>query len=123
VWSRFLSEPVSASSATSVVQEAAGQIVTGTAVDNAGNSTNLSATANLDKTLPELAPALAPSDGATLTNAQPVFLAQYNDSLSGLSVAPVQTDLDSTNVTSCFSVSASEATCALSSPDFEGSHP
>jgi hypothetical protein len=73
------------SSVTSVVQEAAGQIVTGTAVDNAGNSTNVSVTANLDKTMPSLA--LAPSNGATLTNAQPVFLAQYSDSLSDLSVS------------------------------------
>jgi hypothetical protein len=106
-------EPVSVSFATSVVQEVAGQVVTGTAVDNAGNSTNVSVTVNLDKTLPSLA--LAPSDGAIVSTLRPTFTAVYSDGLSGLHRSSLELLLDGDDVTSSFSISGDTATFTPSS--------
>jgi hypothetical protein len=106
-------ERVSVSFATSVVEEAAGQIVSGTAVDNAGNITNLSVTVNLDKTLPSLA--LAPSDGTAVSTLRPTFTAVYSDALSGLDLSSLQILLDGDDVTSSFSISGDTATFTPSS--------
>jgi hypothetical protein len=90
-----------------MVAEAAMQTVTATAVDDGGNSTNLSVTMNRDKTLPSLA--LAPSNGATVTNAQPAFFAHYSDSLGDVSAPLLQTLLNRTNLFArfvCFAAGA-----------------
>ena len=72
--------------------EGAGQIVTGTAVDKAGNTASTTATLNLDKTLPELAITFPP-EGATI-GAQPTLSAAYADFLSGIDLAAVSLTLD-----------------------------
>jgi hypothetical protein len=79
-----------------VSTEGAGQVVTGTATDKAGNSSTASRTINLDKTPPVLTmPTFAPS---YLLNASLTFNFGATDALSG--VASMQATFNGTPITS-----------------------
>jgi len=71
----------SCSNPVQLVSEGANQIVSGTALDNAGNSASASATINLDKTNPSLAIS-SPVDGVVVTNSGLNVIGQATDSLS-----------------------------------------
>ena len=83
--------------------------VTCTATDAAGNQSSVDFTITVQDTV---SPALSvvPQDGATVAAPQPVLSADYSDSGSGLSLASFQATLDGQDVTSSFSVGASQAT-------------
>jgi uncharacterized repeat protein (TIGR01451 family) len=66
-----------------VTTEGAGQVVTGTARDNAGNEASASATVNVDLTPPQL-DVLAPLDGATVIGRSVVLRGSARDEISGL---------------------------------------
>lgn len=68
-----------------VNSEGAGQVVTGTAFDRAGNSASQSVTVNLDKTPPSITGSGAPSPNAAGWNNSDVTVSFHgSDSLSGL---------------------------------------
>jgi hypothetical protein len=66
-----------------VTTEGAGQVVSGTAVDKAGNSASASVTLNIDKT-PPLLQVVAPVDGSTVTSSPVAASGTASDALSGL---------------------------------------
>ncbi len=72
-----------------VTAEGAGQVVAGTAVDRAGNSTTTSASVNLDKTPPSvMASAGPPPNAAGWNNSDVVVATVCFDALSGVAVCP-----------------------------------
>jgi alpha-tubulin suppressor-like RCC1 family protein len=73
----------SCSSATSFDQEGGGQTVTGTAVDAAGNQTQLPTTVNIDLTPPTVTMS-SPSNGLVTSNSTLSVTANVADTLSGL---------------------------------------
>jgi PKD domain len=76
-----------------VVAEGAGQNVSGTAFDNAGNSASASATVNIDKTAPTIA-AVVPDANINGWYDQPVTVAWLcADALSGVASCPAPTTL------------------------------
>jgi len=91
-----LSGVASCTAPITVSTEGAGQAVTGTAADNAGNTSTTSRTINLDKTLPVLTmPTLASS---YLLNSTLTFNFAATDALSG--VASMQATFNGTPITS-----------------------
>ncbi len=80
------SSPIKSCTATVTVStEGAGQVITGTAVDQAGKTASTSVTINLDKTAPLIAPAAAPPPNAANWNNTSVTV-NFNcsDALSGV---------------------------------------
>lgn len=73
----FCSEPVV------VDQEGANQVITGTAIDVAGNSAVASVSVNLDKTPPVVA-IVSPSPGATIEDSSVTVHGTINEALSGV---------------------------------------
>lgn len=73
----------SCSAPTVVTSEGAGQVVTGTAIDQAGNTASASATVNLDRTRPNVAIA-SPRDGDVLSVAPVTVTGAASDALSGI---------------------------------------
>ncbi|MDH3760002.1 MAG: Ig-like domain-containing protein [Gammaproteobacteria bacterium] len=75
----------SCSSPVTVTSEGAGQVVTGTAVDLAGNSTSVAVTINLDKSAPSLG-ITSPVDGTIFDTQQVTVSGQAIDTISPLQV-------------------------------------
>lgn len=78
-----LSGIASCSPAALVSTEAANQIISGTATDNAGNTATAQVSLNIDKTAPVLAVA-SPVDGATVATPTLQFSGSVSDALSGV---------------------------------------
>jgi hypothetical protein len=72
-----------------VSTEGVGQVVSGTAVDHAGNQTTTSVTLNIDKTPPALASSLSPeANAAGWNNADVTVSFECSDALSGIASCP-----------------------------------
>jgi hypothetical protein len=71
-----------------VTAEGAGQVVSGTAVDNAGNSASASRTLNIDKTAPTIAGVVPPANGNGWYNAPVPLSWSCADTLSGVATCP-----------------------------------
>jgi hypothetical protein len=86
-----LSGLASCTSPQNVTSEGAGQVVTGTAVDNANNSASASRTLNIDKTPPSITGVVPPANGNGWYNG-PVSLSwSCSDGLSGVATCPSAT--------------------------------
>ena len=92
----FCSEPVH------VQQEGAGQVITGTATDHAGNSASVSATVSIDKT-PPVATVNWPLPGTALQDSPALIKGVVNETLSGVAAVTC----NGTNAT----LSSSSFTC------------
>ncbi len=79
-----LSGVANCTSPVTVSTEGANQMVSGTAIDNAGNAAPASATINLDKTPPTIS-ITSPVAGATFTASSVSVTGNVSDSLSGIS--------------------------------------
>lgn len=72
-----------------VSTEGVNQIVSGTATDNAGNTTSTSATVNLDKTPPTISYTLSPAPNAnSWNNSDMIVTFNCSDALSGIQTCP-----------------------------------
>ncbi len=65
------------------------QIVTGNAIDLAGNGTSFAVSVNLDKTVPAITN-LQPAEGAQLENVRPTISADFSDNLSGVDLGTMR---------------------------------
>ncbi len=84
-----LSGVASCTAPTTLTSEGAGQVVAGSAVDNAGNTAFASATASIDKTPPTIVTALSASPNANGWYKAPVAASfTCGDALSGLATCP-----------------------------------
>jgi len=66
-----------------VQQEGANQVITGTAMDDAGNTASASVTVNLDKT-PPVVTIISPLPGATIEDPSVIVQGKINEALSGV---------------------------------------
>lgn len=71
-----------------VTAEASGQVITGTAVDLAGNTSSASVTLNIDKTPPSVNVSF-PVNGATISGTSLTMTGSVTDSLSGVAAGSV----------------------------------
>ncbi len=72
-----------------IMTDGAGQTVTGTAEDNAGNTTNTSATLNIDKTAPIITATVSPAANANGWNNSDVTITYTcSDTMSGIASCP-----------------------------------
>ncbi len=88
-----LSGLASCTSPQSVTTEGAGQLVSGTATDNAGNSASASATVNVDKTPPTVSGVVPAANGNGWYNAPVSVSWQCADALSGIATCSPSTTL------------------------------
>ena len=117
--------------------EAANQVITATAIDNAGNQADASVTLNIDKTVPTISPLSSPAaNAAGWHNADVTVSFDCQDILSGVesctgasilstevaaqnvagSVADIAGNMDSTSVNVSLDKTAPSITSTLSSP-------
>jgi RHS repeat-associated protein len=85
-----------------VATEGAGQVISGTASDKAGNTATVSVTVNIDKTPPTITAIVAPApNGAGWNNSNVMVTFTCSDSLSGIATCPglVQVTTDGGNQT------------------------
>jgi len=73
----------SCSGPVTLTTEGANQIVSGTAVDNVGNTATASVTVNIDKTIPSVE-ITSPPDGTTAIGSETTVTGTVSDSLSGI---------------------------------------
>jgi hypothetical protein len=71
-----------------VSAESANQVITGAATDNAGNTTTLTVTVNVDKTNPAIMTARTPANGSGWNNGDVTVTFTCTDPLSGIAVCP-----------------------------------
>lgn len=83
-----ISGVASCSPSVTVAGEGAGQVITGTAVDYAGNSANSSITLNIDKTPPAITIA-TPANGAAVSGTSLNVTGSVTDGLSGVAAGSV----------------------------------
>jgi hypothetical protein len=110
----------SCSPPVTVSKEGAGQTVTGTAVDRAGNQASFSVTLNIDET-PPTAAFTSPGAG-TVTNATPALTGTFADALSGIDPATLAVLLDGVNVTAAAHLTAGGFTVTPATPLAGGAH-
>ncbi len=94
--------------------------VTGWAMDNTGNITNLTVTVNTDQTVPAIT--LSPTDGAIITNSQPTLTATYSDNYSGIAAETIAMVLDDVDVTGSSTVTATQISYTPDTPLAVGRH-
>ncbi|HXO18703.1 MAG TPA: Ig-like domain-containing protein [Thermoanaerobaculia bacterium] len=99
--------------AVTVSTEGAHQVVSGTAIDRAGNQATASVTLNLDKTAPAAA-ITSPAAGSFLATAGPAIAASFGDGLSGIDPASVHLTLDGADRTAQAQIGAGGLTLAAS---------
>jgi RHS repeat-associated protein len=104
-----------------VSSEGANQTYQGTAVDIAGNTTNVSVTVNLDKTLPVISD-LQPAASTTVTTKKPLISAVLSDSLSGIDSATLGLTLDGKTVVGTYDATTGKVTYIPSTDLSVGSH-
>ncbi len=110
------------SSPVIVTAETAGQIVTGTATDNAGNTATTSVTVKLDKTAPAIAVS-TPANGASVTSATANIAGTVTDALSGVATFTcngVAAVLTGPNFTCSATLTAGANAIAIVSADLAG---
>jgi len=86
-----------------ITTEGAGQVVTGTCVDLAGNTASTSVTVNIDKTPPNIAASVDPApDGDGVNNSDVTVSFACNDSLSGIAsiTGPIEVTADGETIVS-----------------------
>jgi hypothetical protein len=110
----------SCSPPVTVSKEGAGQTVTGTAVDRAGNQASFSVTLNVDET-PPTAAFTSPGAGA-VTSATPALTGTFADVLSGIDPATLAILLDGVNVTAAAHLTPGGFTMTPAAPLAGGSH-
>lgn len=92
-----------------VSAEGANQIITGSAVDQAGQTATTSVTVNLDLTPPTITPTVSPSPNAASWNNSNVTVSfQCKDSLSGVASCPPAIPVSSEGVTAVTSQAATD---------------
>jgi len=101
-----------------VSTEGSGQVVSGTAVDLAGNTATVDVTLNIDKT----PPILSVSVGAVVNDPTPQISGDFSDSGSGIDLSQVVIRLDGFDVTAQANVTASGFSFTPTIPLSEGSH-
>jgi len=101
-----------------VTTEGSGQVVSGTAVDLAGNTATVDVALNIDKT----PPILSISVGAVVNDPTPQISGDFSDSGSGVDVSQLVIRLDGFDVTAQANVTASGFTFTPTIPLSEGSH-
>lgn len=80
-----------------VSKEGAGQIISGTASDIAGNSASTAITVNTDKTAP-IIEITSPQNNSTTNNSKPSITVNYSDGLSGIDLSTVRLTVDGLDV-------------------------
>ena len=91
-----LSGIASCSPAQTVIAEGANQLITGTAVDVAGNSANSVVTLNIDKTVPTITASVSPAANATGWHRGDVTVSfTCSDTLSGVATCPTPVNVNS----------------------------
>lgn len=83
-----ISGVASCSSPVTVAGEGSGQVITGTAIDFAGNAASTSVTLNIDKTAPAIT-ITAPVNGAAVSGTSLNVTGSVSDTLSGVAAATV----------------------------------
>lgn len=109
------------SSPVTLLAESANQVVTGTATDNAGNTSNVIATVNIDETVPTITYSVSPAPNANGWNNGNVLVNfNCNDALSGIATctSPVILNTDGANqtVTGTATDNASNTTSIITLP-------
>ncbi|MFH1023454.1 MAG: DUF6531 domain-containing protein, partial [Planctomycetota bacterium] len=113
---------ISGVSAPAIVStEGAGQTVSGSASDKAGNPADVTATVNLDRTAPVISN-LLPTSGSTPASARPAFSASFADMLSGVDPAGVHITLDGSDITSQAAITSSGFTFTPAQDLSDGTH-
>ena len=91
-----LSGIASCSPSQTVITEGANQLITGTAVDVAGNSANSVVTLNIDKTVPTITASVSPAANATGWHRGDVTVSfTCSDTLSGVATCPTPVNVNS----------------------------
>lgn len=93
--------------------EGANQVVTGTAIDAAGNAATVSVMLNIDLTPPTVTFGLPMIDGQIFNTPSPMLAVTYLDSLSGVNLETFSASLDGEDLTDCFLRFAAQASCDL----------
>jgi hypothetical protein len=99
----------SCTSPQTLTSEGAGQTVTGTAVDNAGNSASASTTVRIDKTAPTIAPVVPSANLNGWYNAPVTVSWSCADTLSGVASCPAPTTLSTDGASQSVSGTAADA--------------
>lgn len=108
-----LSGIASCPQAQTLAGDGAGQTISASATDLAGNSATAGVTVNLDQTPPEVS-FISPTDGSLLRESQPQLKLLVSDNLA-LDSDSLQVSVDGSAIDSC-SLAANIATCALAEP-------
>jgi hypothetical protein len=123
-----LSGVASCSGPQHVSAEGAGQVVTGTASDNAGNSASASRTLNIDKTAPTIGGSVPAANGNGWYNAPVTVTWSCSDGLSGVASCQPATTLSSDGAAQSATGSATDvagngATAHVNGINIDQTHP
>ncbi|HOJ78348.1 MAG TPA: cellulose binding domain-containing protein, partial [Bacillota bacterium] len=104
-----------------LITEGAKQTVTGTATDNAGNTSTKTVTLNIDKTLP-LVTIIQPADGTIVSDRKLEIVAELTDNLSGINPNSIQLILDGKTITGTYNPDTNRLTYTPVAEYSAGSH-
>src|SRR5262249_25105217 len=115
-----LSGVASCSAPRTVTSEGSGQDVSGSAVDNAGNSSSTSTTLNIDKTAPSIVGVLPPTNTAGWYNTPVTVAFDCADALSGVASCQAPKTLSDDGAAQSVSGNATDAADNSSSTTVSG---